>query len=180
MIGRDLVETIRQKCVHTLSYLYMDCVFDAEDQIGIVDLFRDLATVSQQQAIANENSAVGIKHLVLLHCGFDMDEILDSIAEINTLKQLDLQDCELSAGTMDAFFEKLVKRESPIHRISLDYVTGITDTTLQYINALPRLKEVSFWCLADITNDGIQLLRDNRRISKLVVCECEQCEQVTL
>ncbi|KAI9259657.1 hypothetical protein BDA99DRAFT_538616 [Phascolomyces articulosus] len=191
-LSGGFINILRERSIHSLTSLYMDCVFEAEDQQGIERLFRDLAEISQQQkkqqmegnniqsAKGSNNSDAGgggMKRAILLNCGFNMDKVMDAIAEMDTLEYLDMQCCEMSEGTMESFFEKLVKRQSNIEAITMTCQDGITDKVLQYMNMLPKLDSVSFWAQDEITKHGVQPLRDNPQFKKLVISECEQIQE---
>ncbi|KAI7848923.1 hypothetical protein BDC45DRAFT_609924 [Circinella umbellata] len=173
-LPRELVNMIRQQATHSLTELSMDCVFDAEDQQSIEDLFCDLAIVSQQHQQLNNYG--GIQKLCLSNCGFNMDKIMDSIASIDTLEHLDMQCCEMSADVMENYFEKLVvrhQRPSKLTKIAMTCQDGVTDKALEYINMLPDLKDISFWNQDVITETGIRPLKNNPQFERVYTCECE-------
>ncbi|KAI8137042.1 hypothetical protein BJV82DRAFT_636962 [Fennellomyces sp. T-0311] len=136
----------------------------ADDQ-AMQHLFLALAARPMEQS--------ALEYLSISATTFEVDEVLDGISGILTLKTFALQGkYDIPTESLNRFCIQL--RPHPrIESIRLSFLKGVTDSTLEHLAHIKQLKELYLSYLGDITSEGLKPFDTS---VKLTIWKCDRIQ----
>ncbi|KAI8142944.1 hypothetical protein BJV82DRAFT_612827 [Fennellomyces sp. T-0311] len=147
------LETFRLAHIHTRSH-----------QESFVKLFERYAILSK--------TGVSLKSPTIRHCNEITDEVLLSMAKIETLRNIAFVRLRnITSGGLNAFFKALQGKPIFVRLGEMDFVT---DDVVIGLAKVETLETIHLENLRNLTDRGLQGLIDNRSrsLSKLIIKEC--------
>ena len=164
----ELVNTLIN--LSALSTLEISYVYSTTGRSSLIRLFKRYARVA-------EKSRSSLTFARFQHCDTISDDVLSSLASINTLHKVCL--CGLQYVSTDGINNMISKLSNQLSYLRLEEMESVTDNVIFWLGDLKKLNRIVLVNLPNVTDAGIYELldkADTHILTKLVV---ESCPMIT-
>ncbi|KAI9272884.1 hypothetical protein BDA99DRAFT_499474 [Phascolomyces articulosus] len=178
--NRDVIPDMLRHCpnLEELSFLTCTCigadVFAAIQELRKLDklVLENITLVDERgitlmfQALANRRRYQGLRTMDISDCAFTFtDAMLQSLATIPSLENMNFNNLVCTDQSVFERFTKTIRDQSTIRTIILSGIDSATNRSLEYLNSTPSLKGIEVYGLKNVTQEGIECLYANSKIS---------------